>query len=217
MKAINTFLIIILFTSKGYSQDVYDKIGKAACKCFEVKKVKIDENKKIEECILKSLKKFKNKINTNKEDEKVEKIVLNIISYLSKNCPYSDYLMQGKESYNWSKQEIKTNCKDFFKGDFYYLQPSIEGDIDTVLVFIYGEKYTELTNNEENTTKLKMTWLNDCEYEIEFLESNDKIKLAFSYIGEKYHQKIIKIENDKATIEVIYNERPYYFDLIRLD
>ena len=81
----------------------------------------------------------------------------------------------------------KRSCEDFLKYKKYkYLEP--EGD--TVNLTIENGYWVEHFK-DKTFSKLKFYWINDCEFEIEFVESNNKIRKAASKPGDKYKYQIL--------------------------
>ena len=69
----------------------------------------------------------------------------------------------------------------------------LENNGDQVLVKIENgfwiEKFVDSTNS-----KLKFNWINNCEFQLEFLESNNEIRGSLSIKGDTYNYEIIKKE-----------------------
>lgn len=69
------------------------------------------------------------------------------------------------------------------------MYPDFNGD--TVNLIIDKGLWTD--NFKDGTySKLRFKWINDCEFEIEFIESNNPVQSQFSKKGDKYLYQIIE-------------------------
>ncbi len=64
-------------------------------------------------------------------------------------------------------------------------------------------------------SKLKLRWIDDCSFEIEFIESNNELRMNFSYPGDKYRYTLIeKRKNHYFTaVEIIGTDQLEVFNL----
>jgi hypothetical protein len=102
------------------------------------------------------------------------------------------------------------------KGDWERLNEKPESKLSKDLCsnFLIFKKYTYLESNGDTVnltidngfwidnfkngtfSKLKLRWLNSCEFEIEFISSNNELRKKFSKPGDKYKYQILgKLEN----------------------
>lgn len=81
----------------------------------------------------------------------------------------------------------KRTCKRFLDHQNYsYLEPSG----DTVNLQIKDGYWID--HFKDGTfSKLKFDWVNDCEFDVEFIESNNESRMYLSETGDKYRYKIV--------------------------
>ncbi|MFN7261174.1 MAG: hypothetical protein ACK5TU_14835 [Cyclobacteriaceae bacterium] len=81
----------------------------------------------------------------------------------------------------------KKTCKDFLK---YKKYKYLEASGDTVNLSI--ENGIWIDRFKDGTySKLKFIWVSDCEFDIEFIESDNRLRKNFSKPGDKYRYQII--------------------------
>ena len=86
----------------------------------------------------------------------------------------------------------KKTCRDFIAYEKRFYRESTG---DTVQLTIKDDFWIEKFD-DGTYSKLKFYWLTDCEFELEFIESNNKIRSGLSTKGDKYKYYIIsKVEN----------------------
>ena len=119
-----------------------------------------------------------------------------------------------ENSSDWIKVEqrprtvlSRSECKRFGKQrKFKYLEMSG----DTVNLEI-DQAYWIDRFKDGTYSKLKFYWLGDCEFEIEFLESNNETRKGFSKRGDKYRYQIIdKTDTYYVMSAEIPNENIYW-------
>jgi len=109
----------------------------------------------------------------------------NLLLRLNPSDDYWDY---------WEKVETippttlnKSSCRDFVKHRFIYS----DSNKDTVNMVI--EKGHWLEHFPDGTkSKLTFRWIDDCEFEIEFIESTNAVQRQFSKKGDTYRYQIIE-------------------------
>ena len=127
-----------------------------------------------------------------------EKITEMIFYRFQRGCgDFSDLLtrLNPPDDYwdYWEKIEakpkttlIKSSCKDFVRHKFIY--PDSKGDTVNMVI----EKGYWIDNYRDGTySKLKFSWIDDCEFEIEFIESTNSVQTQFSKKGDKYRYLVI--------------------------
>lgn len=85
----------------------------------------------------------------------------------------------------------KNHCKNFMYGEFVYFNRE-EKSYNNEIVAI-REKDLQIYINKEkgDTLKYSISWISNCEYELELLETNVDIKPGMVQVGEKM---VVKIE-----------------------
>ncbi len=96
---------------------------------------------------------------------------------------------------DWKRVAVKPGtelkhdaCLNFLKYKNYYY---LSSDGDTVKLTIDKNVWTDHFN-DGTYSKLKFYWVNDCEFEIEFIESDNYLRKQFSKPGDKYKYQIIQ-------------------------
>jgi hypothetical protein len=80
------------------------------------------------------------------------------------------------------------DCKTFRKyEDFWYFETTG----DTVLVEIKGGFWTD-SFKDGTYSKLNFFWIDKCQFEIEFIESNNRIRKNYSKPGDRYKYQLLK-------------------------
>lgn len=100
---------------------------------------------------------------------------------------------------DWKRVNVKPNtelkkdaCLDFLKYKNYYY---LSSNGDTVRLTIDKNFWVDHFN-DGTFSKLKLYWVNDCEFEIEFIESDNYSRKQFSKPGDKYKYQIIQKNNN---------------------
>lgn len=82
----------------------------------------------------------------------------------------------------------RKTCRDFIKNREYSY---IESTGDTVRLSVRADYWTD-SFKDGTYSKLKIRWLTDCEFEIEFIESNNFIRKNLSKPGDRYKYYVIE-------------------------
>jgi hypothetical protein len=83
----------------------------------------------------------------------------------------------------------KKDCRAFLSHDQYSYRES--DGISSVAVSVKKGIWTE-TFADGTYSKLKLKWIGDCEFDLEFVESNNAIRKNISKAGDKYHYRILE-------------------------
>lgn len=86
-----------------------------------------------------------------------------------------------------SSQLKKQACRNFLKTSGYYY---LEGDGDKVAIEIKDGYWTDRFK-DGTYSKLRFKWLNHCEFELEFVESNNEGRMNLSNPGDKYRYQLL--------------------------
>jgi hypothetical protein len=149
-----------------------------------------------------------------------EKISEKIYYRFQRNCrEFSDLLdrLNPPNEY-WEKvvakpasKMAKKSCQDFLKHKNYTYADSNDDVVNLVI-----EKGLWTDNYKDGTySKLKFDWINDCEFEIEFIESNNAVYSQVSKKGDKYKYQIIEKKDDHyiMSVQVTGTEGYYLFQM----
>lgn len=140
----------------------------------------------------------------------------NIFFRLERNCdafqrfldkkspPQGDWLLEKESPIS---KLTKEECGEFLKNQVhYYIDPS--GEIVTVKIMdgIYVESYPDGTYS-----KLSFHWLENCEFMLEFIESDHEVKKRLSIPGDQYFYRLIdKNEGSYIASTEIKGSTNYY-------
>jgi hypothetical protein len=133
-------------------------------------------------------------------EEEGQKIATNIELRLQRNCKiFSEILLRLDPPHgDWQAVSekpktklIKKTCHDFPN---HRIHKYLESNGDTVNVTLKDGYWIEDFKNG-TFSKLKFIWTNDCEFELEFIESNNAFRKNFSKPGDRYRYEIIDKNN----------------------
>lgn len=190
--------IILLFFPKNYilAQTNAQTLGDKLCACLETNKVKPDSIR-VKEC-RQSIHENLAAMTKNAREKTLEEMGI----YLKKNC--KEYLQVMTSSKNTNKGDwetlntnpisslTKSECRSILDHtNMYY----IEGNGDTTHVQIVDGYWKELSGPAKYSTVDKFTWSNDCDFELEFLQSNNPIENKFFKKGEIHRYRVIAMAN----------------------
>ena len=182
------FMIVFSF---GQIQESTDSLVNEICKSIEAKQNSSDSLR-----IFQAYQKHIPTFLENYPEDKRKNIISNVEFRLQRNCKIYWQILNRNSllNKNWEAVDTKpltklnrTYCKDFLKYKKYkYLET--EGDTFNLTI---GNGYW-IDHFMDNTySKLKFYWINDCEFEIEFIESNNEIRKELSKSGDKYRYQIL--------------------------
>lgn len=138
-------------------------------------------------------------------EEKRKEIRKRIFFRFQRNCPEFSLAMDKirKNKGDWTtlgeKPETNLNaltCKELIQ---HFKLSYLEASGDTVHLKIDNGYWIE-TFKDGTFSKLKFTWVSECEFEIEFIVSDNEMRTNYSKPGEKYKYQII-------------NKLPTYYEL----
>ena len=101
----------------------------------------------------------------------------------------------------------KKACNDFnTRKEYYYIEAD---NGDTVRVTIENKKWIE-DFVDGTYSQLKFYWVSDCEFELEFISSNNKFRKNYSKAGDKFRYALLeKGEKYFSTSVVIPGQNDY--------
>lgn len=183
----------LLFSITGYAQtiDQIDSLCLRMCESFQTNKHKVDTVRQ-REVYTKHLPVFFSKVPAAKRNE----VSSNIFFRLQKQCAeYSNILDRANPPKgDWKIVDkhpairlTRTDCDQFVKTSKYKY---LEYQGDTVDVVIDRGSWTE-TFADKTYSRLKFLRVNDCQFELEFVQSDNQMRMRFSKAGDKYRYRII--------------------------
>lgn len=105
----------------------------------------------------------------------------------------------------------KIDCRHFLEHKKYaYLEPNG----DTVKLELANGFWID--HFKDNTySKLNLKWIGDCEFEIQFIESNNEVRKNFSKPGDKYRYQIIEKHADyyRMSVEIPDSDQHLLFKI----
>jgi hypothetical protein len=192
--------LFFLFTIKAAAQDkqVLEDFTDNLCACFEKNKGMSDSTIFFH-CLNEAFKEVKGLPKTKKE---IEKLVIKSTYVLQKDCQsfieHTSRLYPQKGDWkdfdtNQIKQLDTPACNDFSnKQAFYYL----EHDGDTTFVTIKDGIWMDSFKNGKFYSKCSFRWISACDFELEFIKSNEATRKGLSVKGDKYYYKILGKEGN---------------------
>lgn len=140
---------------------------------------------------------------------RLQKFCKEFKDYLDKIYPPKD---NYKEVYEKPTSKLdKVACAEFLQiKDFYYLEDSG----DTTRVTLDGNYWID-NFNDSTYSKLTFRWIDSCEFEIEFVESNNWVKKNLSNPGDKYRYRILQKHEDyyDIALEIVGLNRFFVFKM----
>ncbi|WP_148041962.1 hypothetical protein [Hanamia caeni] len=184
-------LCFVTAISFGQKEESIDSLVNEICRSIETNNSNVDSTK-VFNAYSTHVPSFLAKYPENKKEE----ILSHIYDRLQRNCKIFWEILNRNDSSqkNWEVLSStpnsvlnKNDCQQFLKYKRYkYLEP--EGDSVNLQI----ENGFWIDHFKDGTfSKLKFHWLNNCEFEIEFIESNNVIRKGFSKPGDKYKYKIL--------------------------
>lgn len=132
----------------------------------------------------------------NYPEEKIEEIGMSIFFRFQRNCVEFAEILDALNPPKGDWERVaekpksklnKSSCREFLDHkDYTYL----EATGDTVKLRIEGNYWIDYFK-DGTYSKLRFDWVSACEFEIEFLESNNDIRKNFSKPGDIYRYQIL--------------------------
>lgn len=178
----------------------------------------ITENKHVEdtERIDKALETYVYSYMTPFDAETRGEVATNIELRLQRFCPEFSRMMERLVGNKGDWKEVtekvaskltKKECKQFLKhGKYSYLEASG----DRTIVEFDSKNWTDYFV-DGTTSHLNMIWSNSCSFQIEFIESNNKIRKNLSRKGDRYNYTIISKHEDHYLMMVDVPEVELYY------
>lgn len=194
------FLATVLITASGQSPQQRDSLVQVICNTIIASEGKPDSAR-----IMAAYEAHLFPFVTRYSEERFEEISMSIYYRLQRNCPpFKEILDRTSPSSDWEKVDSGTvsqlkrrHCRKFFKQEkFSYL----EANGDTVHVDISNGYWTDRFR-DGTFSRLSVTELGPCEFEITFIESDNESRRNFSAPGDTYRYTII--DNKGAYYEMV--------------
>ena len=192
-KIVSITVALFLFSNllTAQEQNKRDSIANLICKTI-IENRTDDDTTRINIAFEKYLYTF---LATYNETER-EEVFTNIYYRLQRNCLEFKKILQ-KIIPNQGDWEMLTekptskvtaqDCREFKQKRYYYY---LEANGNKTRVEIHEGFWTD-TFTDSTYSKLKFKWINDCEFEIEFIESNNESRKNMSKKGDTYRYSII--------------------------
>ncbi len=100
----------------------------------------------------------------------------------------------------FTRVQTPDKCQNFKEGVFVMY-------FDTVKIELERNKYFQIERTIEGSSKYKITWKSECNYELELLET--ELPELTSLIGIKYHVTIFPLTDKEYTYECYVQDIPF--------
>ncbi len=194
----NLIIVLLGISNVTFSQTMteIDSVSNVMCDYLEKLKIK-DDNLKIKSLYENQLFPYLAKI----DESKVDQVGNQVYFRLQRNCvEFQDLLNRlepPKEAVERVTKKPKSEISEMalaeFKkqNKFYYFE--VNGDTTNVLMETgyWTDSFTDKT-----FSKLTCNWINDTEFELIFIESNNQTRSNFSVKGDKFIYQVISKEKD---------------------
>jgi hypothetical protein len=99
-----------------------------------------------------------------------------------------------------------------------HFRPASYGHFNPARVVYYVRRFhLERMDNGRTFSLLNVSWKSDCEFELEFVKSNDAFKKELSAPGEVYKYEVIRIEGRSVFVKVFWRNEEFQVELVKLD
>lgn len=197
--------MLVIHFDETFCQINIENVADQFCQCLNNNVTKPDIER-LKECLTI----FEKNMISVKNDSTRNAIIQDLSIYASTHC--KEAAKVGSRLGNKSDFKIidsipksgltDLQCKHLLvKSKFYYLQK----DGSKMFVEINENLWTETEQSNKRLTKCKIKWLNNCEFSLEFLESNDPIKNKISKKGDIYIYNVIEINGNIISLTVSFN------------
>ncbi|MBM1106951.1 hypothetical protein JQC67_12440 [Aurantibacter crassamenti] len=134
-----------------------------------------------------------------------------------KNCDYAIGIFSNQEKEEQEKivKQANLTCDDLKSGDFYYLTNKTNIVPDTTHVTISKNMFLERMDNGRTYSLLVINWQDDCNFELEFKESNDPLKKELSTAGDKYKYEILANREKSIVLKVFWGEHEFQVEFFK--
>ena len=217
-------LSLTLLTSCGNKlsgQELIDKLSKQMCECVELAEYK--NASEIEPCYDKLFKKngklireyYHTKVLTESQiyefGNKIAAKTVENCEYIKKNFP------TGIVGEKRTKQP-NVKCEELRESKFYYLTQRPDSKIqDTTFVSISKDEYLEKMRNRTTYSRSKISWKDNCKFDLIFEESNDPFKKEMFKKGQVFNYEIIANENDSFFLELEWKGKVYQSQMFKIE
>lgn len=210
--------VLILFASfslqmSGQTIQQIDSLSSKMCESFKTLKGVKDQTQ-ILMVFQKHMPGFYKKIGVASK-EQADSVSDRIYFRLQKNCQaFLDALGSLEENKSdWQKLSekpkakiSKKQCDAFFAGKNFYYK---EYDGKIVKVALSSTHWVE-TFHDNTTSTLLIRRKNNCEFDLEFLESNNNMRKNLSVKGDVYHYGVFSVENGVYDLWNVTRDNQYY-------
>jgi hypothetical protein len=210
------FLLKIIMPVCAQTEKVTDSLLNEVCNSIKSNKLEADSLK-----VMKAFEKHIFPLFDGLTEQQGDKLYEFVFIRLQRQCKeFSDILQKTTEQQgDWQsvkeKPKLKldkTACRSFSDRTVYYY---LETNGDTVTVklsqSVWQEKFID-----GSYSKLKFYWISDCEFELEFIESNHHIRKNFSRKGDKYRYQLFDKTKNYYSTSVELPDMPGIFETFKL-
>lgn len=220
-----TILLVILLSSLNqfcFGQDLYDKLARKMCKCLENQDDLSQDAFSV--CLEGVLTEYLSEIlefhglSSFAEFDAAE-FAMKLNGKLVKRCDFViERYMKSIEQYQPKfVPDPNPQCADIHVGDYFYVLVNPETEIpDTTYVTFTDNEYYERMNNGKTYSRLSLTWVSDCRFKLNFIESNDPFKKNLSKPGDVYQYDIRKVTEHSFVAQIKYDGPESFIEFERM-
>lgn len=199
------FISLMMVSTMGFAQTQAqkDSVINEVCKTLNTTP-NLEDSLRIVNAFATHVHKFANRFSESTRPELLEGIFLRA----QRLCPQLRILLAqvSPPQGDWKRvaekpvgKATKKDCRAFLNHQQYSYKES--DGISSVSIEIKKEIWTE-TFSDGTYSKLRLRWIGDCEFDLEFLESNNAIRQNMSKAGDKYHYRIL--EKNEGHYSLLY-------------
>jgi len=204
--------VMLLTVLNAYSQREAQVDSVAHAICVSLTEIPIDDSLAIMRVMQRHYVSVSRKIADDEEDDFLERLFFR----MQRNCPEFKAWLNARDPQKGDWEIVherpetllsRKDCREFSKQKrFKYLE--VNGD---TVNLEFGRTFWIDRFKDGTYSKLRIQWINDCEFEIEFLESNNLSRMKLSNKGDKYRHRIVeKTDKYYLMFTEIPNMKPYY-------
>jgi hypothetical protein len=216
-------LSLILLTSCGNKlsgQEILDNLSKEICECVELAEYK--NASEIGPCYDKLFEKHGKLIREYYDTKELTEAQIyefgnKISAKTVDNCNYIKNNFPTRIVGEKRTKQLNVKCEELRESKFYYLTQKPGSQIqDTTFVSISKDEYLEKMRDKTTYSRSKITWKDNCKFDLIFEESDDPFKKEMFEKGQVFNYEIIANENDSFFLELEWKGKVYQSQMFKL-
>lgn len=223
MKKLTGFLLAVFALSftPANAENIYDEMTNKICKCIEENKA--DSSAAIQPCMVEQ---FAKNIKPVMEIQGAEtfndvnhRLTAEVIAgKLMADCPaFIAMIPDSVAGMNELEADSNVNCAGIQTGEFYQLKQNRSGSSsDTMYMTITDSLYIERSHGGRHYEISKIIWKDDCNFSLQFIESNSALHNARQQAGHIDDYSIINNEVDFMVLETEVHGRKFRMKIYKI-